>query len=133
MSGKFISSGEVERQRLDWGELAWFSTPSATGARNLVVVEVILSPGNGHNFHKHPRQEEVLYVLGGGIEQWVGPERRLLGPGDTAFIPADSVHASFNIGSINAKLIAILGPCIGPHGYELVDVSNEPPWNRLRT
>jgi quercetin dioxygenase-like cupin family protein len=132
MTGKFISSTEVRREHVEWGSLAWFSSPAASNAKDLVVLEVNLSPGGGHDFHKHPQQEEVLYVIEGEIEQWVDREKRVLGPGDSAFIAAGVVHASFNVNDRNAKLLAILGPCIGPNGYELVDVSMLEPWANLR-
>src|SRR5579862_967043 len=93
--GKFIGATEVSRERLDWGSMAWFSSPGSSNARNLVVLEVGLSPGGGHNFHKHPRQEEVIYVIEGEVEQWLDCERRILRPGDSVFIGADVVHASF--------------------------------------
>jgi quercetin dioxygenase-like cupin family protein len=132
MTGRFISSTEVKREELEWGTLAWFSSPGASNAKDLVVLEVTLSPGGGHNFHKHPRQEEVIYVIEGEIEQWVHREKRVLRPGDSAFIGADVVHASFNVSDRNARLLAVLGPCVGPEGYELVDVSGQEPWVSLR-
>lgn len=132
MIGKFISSTEVKREQLEWGSLAWFSSPKASNAKDLVVLEVSLSPAGGHNFHKHPNQEEVIYVIEGEIEQWVEQQKRLLRPGDSAFIGANVVHASFNVSDRKAKLLAILGPCIGPEGYELVDVAKEEPWASLR-
>ena len=132
MTGKFISSKEVEREGLDWGSLAWFSSPAASNAKDLVVIEVTLSPAGGHNFHKHPNQEELIYVIGGEIEQWVDKEKRMLRPGDSAFMGADVVHASFNVSDRNAKLLAILGPCVGSEGYELVDVAEQEPWASMR-
>ena len=132
MSGKFISSAEVRREELSWGSLAWFSSPTVSNAEDLVVLEVTLSPGGGHNFHKHPNQEEVIYLLEGEIEQWIDRDKRLLRAGDSAFIGADVVHASFNVSSRQAKLLAILGPCVGPEGYELVDVAAQEPWVSLR-
>ena len=132
MSGKFIPAAQAEREKLDWGTLAWLSRPTTTEAEQLVVIEVNLSPGHGHNFHKHPEQEEVIYVIEGSIEQWLRQEKRMLNPGDSVFIPADTVHASFNVSSRPAKLLAILGPCVGPEGYQLVDVSGDAPWNALR-
>ncbi|MBI1924765.1 cupin domain-containing protein [Candidatus Poribacteria bacterium] len=132
MSGKFIPAAQAEREKLDWGTLAWLSRPTTTEAEQLVVIEVNLSPGYGHNFHKHPEQEEVIYVIEGSIEQWLRQEKRMLQPGDSVFIPADTVHASFNVSSRPAKVLAILGPCVGPEGYQLVDVSGDAPWNALR-
>ncbi len=132
MCGQFISAKKVKRDHFEGSSLAWFSRPSETDAKELVVIEVTFDKGGCHNFHKHPHQEEVLYVLEGQVEQWVDKKKSTLGRGDSAFIPADTVHGSFNLVEGKAKLLAILGPCIGPEGYELVDVSTEAPWNTMR-
>ena len=132
MRGKFMMSAETAPEALDWGCLRWMSHPPSTGAGQLTVIEVNIEPGKGHDFHKHPDQEEVIYVIAGRIEQWLGEEMRLLGPGDSVFIGADVVHASFNVGDSGARLLAILGPCVGDQGYELVDVAAETPWKDLR-
>lgn len=132
MTGKFMLSSETPPEQLEWGQLRWMSTPPATGAKDLTVIEVNITPGEGHDFHKHPDQEEVIYVISGQVEQWLGQDMRVLGPGDSVFIGADVVHASFNVGESNALLLAILGPCVGEAGYELVDVAQDAPWKDLR-
>jgi quercetin dioxygenase-like cupin family protein len=132
MHRRFAIAAETEPEILDWGQLRWLSNPPTTGARHLTVIDVSLAPGKGHNFHKHPDQEELLYVVAGKVEQWVDRETRILGPGDSAHVPADVVHASFNVGEGEAKLAAILGPCVGDIGYELVDMADEEPWKTLR-
>jgi quercetin dioxygenase-like cupin family protein len=132
MAGKFVMASETKPEVLDWGKLGWLSNPPNTGARDLTVIDVTLNPGKGHNFHKHPDQEEVIFVVAGKVEQWIDRDKRVLSPGDCAFIPADVVHASFNVGGSDAKVVAILGPCVGKIGYELVDVAAEAPWNKLR-
>lgn len=132
MNGKFILSKEVEREQLDWGELGWISRPPSTQAKHITVIEVTLLSGHGHNFHKHPDQEEVIHVVSGEIEQWLETEKHVLKPGDSIFIKPDIVHASFNTGQQTAKLMVVLGPCVGEGGYELVDVSDEAPWKTLR-
>lgn len=130
--GRFMMSEETAPETLEWGKLRWMSSPPATGANDLTVIEVNIIPGEGHDFHKHPEQEEVIYVISGKVEQWLDREKRILGPGDSVFIGADVVHASFNVGDADAKLLAILGPCVGEAGYEVVDVASESPWNGLR-
>lgn len=132
MTGKFMMSAETPPEVLDWGLLRWMSHPLSTGASQLTVIEVNIAPGKGHDFHKHPDQEEVIYCISGRVEQWLDREKRMLGPGDSVFIGADVVHASFNVGESDAKLLAILGPCVGDQGYELVDVAAEAPWKDLR-
>lgn len=132
MIGTFMPAAEAEREQLEWGVLGWLSRPTATGAKQLVVIEVELMPGFGHNFHKHPDQEETIYVIEGEIEQWLEKNSRNLEPGDSVFIGANVVHASFNVSDKPAKLLAILGPCVGEGGYELVEVFDQEPWKSLR-
>ena len=132
MPGRFTVRTDVVPEILDWGELRWLSNPPSTGAGALTVIDVTLSPGKGHNFHKHPDQEEVLLIVQGSVEQWVEQEKRILGPGDSAFVPKGAVHASFNAGEGEARIAAILGPCVGDVGYVSVEMGAEAPWNALR-
>lgn len=133
MSGKFIPAAAAVREQPDWGSLGWCCRPADTEAKNLVVIEVTLAPGGGHAFHCHPKQEEVIYCLEGQVEQWLGREKRMLCPGDSVFLAAGTVHASFNTGDKPAKLLAILGPCVGrENGYEVTEVAAEAPWKDLR-
>jgi quercetin dioxygenase-like cupin family protein len=74
----------------------------------------------------------VLLVVSGRIEQWIGEEKHFISTGDSCFVPKDTVHASFNDSDDDAKLLAILGPCVGEGGYALVDVAAEEPWASLR-
>lgn len=132
MPGKFIPHAQLEPANVEWGSLAWISHPPATGAHQLTVIEVILAPGKGHDFHYHPDQEEVIYVVEGQIEQWLETERMVLRAGDSVFIPAALVHASFNTGDTPTKFLVTLGPCVGESGYDIVEVAGEAPWNSLR-
>ena len=132
MDGKFIIGGEPQMATLDWGRVGWLSNPAVTRAAQLAIVEGHLFVGKGHDFHKHPNQEEVIFVVTGRIEQWVDQEKRLFAPGDAAFIPPNVVHASFNVGDDEAKILAIFGPCVG-EGFEVIDVAGEAPWNGLRS
>jgi len=130
--GRFITTDQVEREQLPFGGLAWLSRPATTGARDLVVIDVELLPGQGHNFHKHPDQEEVLYLISGRVEQWLERESRILKPGDAIFINKGVVHASFNTSKEPARFLAILGPSVGDAGYVSVEVGGEEPWSTLR-
>lgn len=86
----------------------------------------------GLNFHTHPNQEEILYVLEGTVEQWIEKDNQLLNAGDAVFVPAGIVHASFNASDQMLKGIVIFGPSVGEMGFEQVDVSDEEPWKSLR-
>jgi quercetin dioxygenase-like cupin family protein len=130
--GKFFKQQNLVSNSEDWGILKRVSDPEVTSAKNLVVLDVTLFPNKGHAFHHHPQQEEVIYCLSGKVEQWVGTEKQILTVGDSCFIPAGMVHASFNMGEANAKVLAILSPCIGEAGYEVEEVFDQAPWKDLR-
>lgn len=132
MKGRFIAASDAVREQLSWGARAWFSRPDVTEASHLTVVEVDLEPGQGHGFHTHPDQEEVLYVISGEVEQWIERESQILQPGDAVFINKDVVHASFNVSNAPARFIAILGPSVTGDGYVAVDVSTQEPWSSIR-
>ena len=132
MVGKFIMTKDAKPEELNWARLGWISNPPKTGAEHLTVIEVTLAPYKGPNFHKHRKQEQVSYVVAGTVEFWINHEKRILGAGDSAVIPTDTVHAFFNIGTTDAKLVTILGPCDGPIGYELDDMSDVAPWKDIR-
>jgi quercetin dioxygenase-like cupin family protein len=132
MAGSFITRSSIATTELEWGSMGFLSNPTVTGASLLTVMEVILAPGMGHDFHKHPEQEEVITVVEGRIEQWLEKQPQQLGPGEAVFIPADMVHASFNTGDAPAKLLVVLAPCIGDSGYAVVEVADQAPWNALR-
>ena len=133
MKGKFVLASKAEKDKLDWGTIKWFCRPANTGSESLTVLEATVEPGFGHDFHKHPGQEEVIYILEGEAEQYLGTEKRMLKKGDSVFIGPGVVHATFNISDKPFKSLAILGPCIGEDGYVVVDVAQEEPWASLRS
>ncbi len=132
MNGKFLLNRQLARDGFDWGEIAWVCRPAAADAKQLAVLDVTITPQKGHDFHKHPDQEEVIYVISGSIEQWIEDQKQVLSPGDAVFIPANMVHASFALGDQDAHLLAIMGPSVGEGGYVMEDVSQEAQWSKLR-
>jgi quercetin dioxygenase-like cupin family protein len=132
MNGRFITSDDIVRDTFDWGESGWISRPSLTGSTAFCVMDVTITPGDGHAFHRHPDQEEVIWVREGRIEQWLEKDKHELGPGEAVYIPKDVVHASFNAGDSPAKISVILSPTAGDDGYAVIDVFEEEPWASLR-
>ena len=128
----FVKQAGMVVDHLDWGDIGWRARPENTGCKTFVIMDVSLDPGFGHDFHKHPEQDEMIIVKAGQIEQWIGEERTILEVGDSVYLDADVVHASFNVGSETAHLQVVLAPAVGDEGYQLVDVSSEQPWASLR-
>jgi quercetin dioxygenase-like cupin family protein len=128
---RFVTSHEMQVEDAPWGPHEWLCRPGLTDAKDLLLVRVRMPPGKGHAFHRHPAMEEIIYVVSGRAEQWVEDEFRLLGPGDTAHIPKDKVHGTYNAGDETLVFLAILSPAIF-EGPALIDVSNEEPWASMR-
>ncbi len=128
----FVKQAGMVVDHLDWGDIGWRARPENTGCKTFVIMDVSLDPGFGHDFHKHPEQDEMIIVKAGQIEQWIAEEHTILEVGDSVYLDADVVHASFNVGSETAHLQVILAPSVGDEGYQLVDVSSEQPWASLR-
>ena len=128
----FVKQSDVVEEQFDWGTIGWRCRPANTGAKALVVLDVTLEPGEGHAFHRHPGQEEMIIVKQGAITQFIERDSSSLEPGDSVYLGAGVVHASYNDGGETAHLQVVIGPALGPGGYELVDVSGEEPWASLR-
>jgi quercetin dioxygenase-like cupin family protein len=128
----FVKHSDVEQEPFDWGTIGWRCRPANTGSKQLVVMDVTLGPGEGHAFHRHPGQEEVIIVTHGRITQYLERDSTTLETGDSVYIDDGVVHASYNDGDETAHLQVVIGPSIGEGGYGLEDVSGEEPWASLR-
>ena len=131
MAGAFRPAAELARESTPVGEQATVTGP-AQGLQRITSIEARFDPGGSHAFHAHPNQEEVIYVISGRIEQWIDRERRELSAGDAVAIDAGTVHATFNDGDEPATILAILSPCVGDTGYEVVELADQEPWRSLR-
>jgi len=124
---RFVTAREVQVEVQPWCTCEWLCRPGLVDAEHLLLVRAHMPPGEAHLFHRHPSAEEVIYVLEGRAEQWVGRERRVLGPGDVAHIPTDVVHATLNAGDGVLRFLAILSPARFD-GPPTIDVAGEEPW-----
>ena len=129
----FVKRDDVRQEQFDWGTIGWRCRPANTGAKSLVGMDVTLEPGEAHAFHRHDGQEEVIIVKQGAVTQFIERESATLGRGDSVYLDAGVVHASYNDGDATAHLQVVIGPSLGEGGYGLVDVSGEEPWASLRS
>jgi quercetin dioxygenase-like cupin family protein len=128
---RFVTAKNMEVTQSERGPHHWLSKPGLTECEALMLVRVAMPAGQGHAFHRHPPMEEIIYVVSGQGEQWVGTEKRILGPGDCAHIPRDMIHALYTHGSEPLVFLAILSPAKF-EGPGTVDVYMEEPWKSLR-
>jgi hypothetical protein len=87
--------------------------------------------GRAHQFHRHPTLEEIIYVISGTAEQWVDREQRTLRAGESAHIPQNVVHGTYNAGDDPLVFLAILSPATFS-GPAIIEVHTEEPWRSLK-
>ena len=75
MAGAFKPGDSLTRDEHDWGVFAQVSGPR-DGLAGIVAIEATFLAGKCHDFHRHPGQEEVIYVIEGTIEQWLEQEKQ---------------------------------------------------------
>lgn len=132
MPNYFVDQDNVEHGDSPWCHVEWLCKPGLTSPELLLLVRAIMPPGKGHNFHWHPGREEIVYVISGTAEQWVGEEKRIMQAGDSAHVPREMVHATYNVGEDPLVFLAVLGPAeTGSEDFTL-DASGEEPWKSLR-
>ncbi|MGI9549568.1 MAG: cupin domain-containing protein [Aurantibacter sp.] len=124
---KFIKKSDLMYEKVLGREHYWHTHPELNHQGDCFLVKVVVKEGEGHDFHKHPEMNEILYVLRGRAEQWIEDEMQQLDIGESVFIAADVVHATFNGGKGELQFLAIMSPSEG-WGAGTVDVSQELPY-----
>jgi quercetin dioxygenase-like cupin family protein len=128
---RFVTATEKVEHCSAWALEEWLCRSDVVPNQELLLVRVNMEPAFAHAFHTHPTREEIIYVLSGRAEQWVGGEHRILGAGEMALIQKGEVHGTYNTFRERLVFLAILAPAHAPEPA-LVDVSNEEPWASLR-
>jgi len=128
---RFVNAENMVIEDLPWGPHEWLCRDDIVEAEKLLLVRVRMPAGKAHEFHRHPEMEEVIYIEEGRAEQWVDRQMQILGPGESAHIPTNMVHGTYNAGDETLVFLAILSPAkiTGP---PLVDMSQEEPWKSMR-
>jgi quercetin dioxygenase-like cupin family protein len=128
---RFVTAAEKIDVHSAWSYEEWLCRPDIVNTKDLLLVRATIDAGRSHPFHTHPTREEIIYILSGKAEQWVGMSHRVLTPGEMAFIPKGEVHGLYNIFEEPVNFLAILGPAIADEPA-VVDVSTEEPWASAR-
>ncbi len=128
---RFMQAADVTQEKDPWATVEWLSNKELVGAEQIMMVRATIAAGSEHPFHRHPTREEIIYVVSGQAEQWVGNEYRILKAGEMALIPQDVIHGTYNPFDEDVTFLAILSPSEAD-GPNIVDVSTEEPWATLR-
>ncbi len=128
---KFVTAAEAVRFQSPWTLEEWLCRSDVVNNQHLLLVRANMDARRCHPFHTHPTREELIYIVSGRAEQWVGKDHKILGPGEMAFVPMGEVHGTFNPFDEKLVFLAILSPSNAPEPG-IVDVSSEEPWRSIR-
>jgi quercetin dioxygenase-like cupin family protein len=77
---------------------------------DLSLLEITLEPGADSGVHRHTRERETFYVLGGEIEFVLEGQDIQVGTGETVSIPVNARHRFRNTGTAQARALLLLNP-----------------------
>ena len=103
----FVKQADVSQEDFDWGRIGWRLTPDK-GAKTLVVMDVVLEPGEGHAFHRHPGQEEMIIVKQGEITQFLEQDSTTLGPLDSCYLAPNEARSVENKTNVPASMLVVM-------------------------
>ncbi|GAA3739024.1 cupin domain-containing protein [Salinactinospora qingdaonensis] len=122
-----IHPDDIPGISFDWGAIKWFVTPDTVPGTAVTQGEVIVNPGKGHARHRHPRSEELIYVVSGRGEQTVGDEGPFaITEGDLVRIPVNEEHSTYNTTWRPLRLIVTYAP-----GGSETDLEGAPDYRGL--
>lgn len=97
MGSTVIRENEREFEQVEWGITKNLFGPENVGTKYLKINITEYPPGVVHTLHRHPDQEEVIYVLEGeGISRTEAGDQSIRA-GSFVFVPADTDHATLNL------------------------------------
>ena len=101
----------------DWGSLSWLASKSLGNAEGITVGRATIKPGQTNPRHRHPKSEEVLYLLKGRINHTLGDKTTTMSAGDVITIAPGVFHNASCIGSEDAEMVVVYSQ--GTRGFEL--------------
>lgn len=109
----------TRQSREDWrkGVTTVMLVSAVTGASQLCIFDQFCAPGLGAPTHLHA-VEEVLSVIAGEAEIWVGNEREQVTAGQSVIIPAGQNHGFHNSAETILHVRATLAAPIFEASYE---------------
>ena len=103
-SGIISRADSVEVLDLPWGTLSWHVSRALGNSSVMTFGRATIRAGKSNPRHRHPNCDEVLHVLSGSIEHWLGEESFVLNAGDTISIPMGVWHQARALGDQEAVM-----------------------------
>ncbi len=92
------------------GELYEKQDSNPFPTKRLIVGIHTWPPGKAHGSHHHPSWEQCYYIFEGQAEITVGDEKKIVGPGGSAYMPAKVEHDVVAVG--DETMVAAVISCV---------------------
>jgi transcriptional regulator with XRE-family HTH domain len=87
-----------------------FLTNNLAGRLQVILSTIEPGGGTGEEPYTHDSDEEVVVVLAGTLDLWVGDEHHVLNEGDAIAFPSRTPHWNMNRGDAPASVLFCLTP-----------------------
>ena len=105
-----VLTEEGETVRGPAGGPATFKSRAKETNGTLTALESVIAPGEGPPLHVHIREDEMYYVIGGGLHFLAGGRRFDAPTGSFTFIPRGTEHCFRNMGEEPARVLVLFTP-----------------------
>ena len=100
-----------EAGTLNWNGTLYRTLLSPEDSGGAMSIVDSLSPlGSGPPRHVHHAEDETFVMLSGTCRLWIAGEGRLVGPGESVFIPRGTEHTFQVVGTEPSRHLVILTP-----------------------
>ena len=125
---------DASAQRCFWGpgDRYTFLVTGEESGGSMFALDCVVGAGGGPPPHRHLAEDELFYIVEGSISFTMDDETRVVGPGQSAFVPRGTKHSYVNTSETEARMIAVYTPA-GMEGWfrevctSVTDESATPP------
>jgi len=72
LSRRFVTTSDAVQFQSPWTLEEWLCRSDVVNNQQLLLVRANMDPFRSHPFHNHPTREELIFIISGQAEQWVG-------------------------------------------------------------
>jgi quercetin dioxygenase-like cupin family protein len=134
MEAAEMSRPGARGQRCFWGpgDKYTFLVTGDESDGSMFALDCVVGAGGGPPPHRHLAEDELFYVFEGSISFTMDEHTRIIGPGESAFVPRGTKHTYVNASETDARMIAVYTPA-GMEGWfrevctPVTDESASPP------
>ena len=125
MSSVFQPSTSGEVHDYDWGRVVWSIANRLGNSETQSFGRLTVFNGQRIPNHRHVDSDEIVHIVSGRLEQQLGEDVYILGPGDTISVPAGAWHRGLALDDTEA--VGVISFNSADYQTEYEEVPSEGP------